>query len=140
MEVAQDIVKKVFMGKNFKDLLDDLIKEIEVRNYLIKRISNIDNIHKRYSQGIAPDIDFQHYKIVEFCNLESCSGLISSNFLAGVFMPVRFVVFQRFEQEEINIGFLKPTSFARLFNSNKMMNFAKSLEQDMNYVLEEIVF
>ncbi len=140
MEVAQDIVKKVFTGKNFKDLLDDLIKEIEVRNYLIKRISNIDNIHKRYSQGIAPDIDFQHYKIVEFCNLESCSGLISSNFLAGVFMPVRFVVFQRFEQEEINIAFLKPTSFARLFNSNKMMNYAKSLEQDMNYVLEEIDF
>ena len=84
MEVAQDIVKKVFMGKNFKDLLDDLIKEIEVRNYLIKCISNIDNIHKRYSQGIDTDIDFQHYKIIEFCNLESCSGLISSNFLAGI--------------------------------------------------------
>jgi uncharacterized protein (DUF302 family) len=140
MEVAQDIVKKIFTGKNFKDLLDDLIKEIEVRNYLITRISNIDNIHKRYSLGIAPDIDFQYYKIVEFCNLESCSGLISSNFLAGVFMPVRFIVFQRFEPEEINIAFLKPTSFARLFNSNKMMSFAKSLEQDMNYVLEEIVF
>ena len=71
MEVAQDIVKIVFTGKNFKDLLDDLIKEIEVRNYLITRINNIDNIHKRYSQGIAQDIDFQHYKIVEFCNLES---------------------------------------------------------------------
>ena len=84
MEVAQDIVKKVFTGKNFKDLLDDLIKEIEVRNYLITRISNMDNIHKRYSQGIAKEIDFQHYKIVEFCNLESCSGLISSNFLAGI--------------------------------------------------------
>ena len=85
MEVAQDIVKKIFTGKNFKDLLDDLIKEIEIRNYLITRISNIDNIHKRYSLGIAPDIDFKYYKIVEFCNLESCSGLISSNFLAGVF-------------------------------------------------------
>ena len=121
MEVSQDIVKKVFMGKNFKDLLDDLIKEIEVRNYLIKCISNIENIHKRYRQGFAPDIDFQHYKIIKFCNLESCNGLISSNFLAGVFMPVRFVVFQRFEQEEINIAFLKPTSFARLFNSNKMI-------------------
>jgi len=121
MEVAQDIVKKGFMGKTFNDLLDDLIKEIEVRNYLITRINNIDNIHKRYSLGIAQDIEFQQYKIVEFCNLESCSGLISSNFLAGVFMPVRFVVFQRFEQEEIHVAFLKPTSFARLFNSNKMI-------------------
>jgi len=36
-------------------------------------------------------------------------------------MPVRFVVFQRFEQEGINIAFLKPTSFTRLFNYNKMI-------------------
>ena len=55
-------------------------------------------------------------------------------------MPVRLDFFQRFKQEEINIGFLKPTSFDRLFNSNKMMNLKKSLEQDINYVLEEIVF
>ena len=44
MEVAQDIVKKFFTGINFEDILNDLIKEIEMRNYMITRISNIDNI------------------------------------------------------------------------------------------------
>ena len=61
-------------------------------------------------------------------------------FSCWYFMPVRFVVFQRFEQEEINIGFLKPTSFDRLFNSKKMMDLEKSSKKDINYVLEEIVF
>ena len=47
-------------------------------------------------------------------------------FSCWYFIPVRFVVFPRYEQEEINIGFLKPTSFDRLFNSNKMMNLENS--------------
>ena len=79
-------------------------------------------------------------KIVEFCNLESCSELISSNLLAGVFMPVRFAAFQRFEREEIIIAFLKPTAFAGLFNSKKMFRIAEKLEQDMYDVLEELDF
>ncbi|MBC8259444.1 MAG: DUF302 domain-containing protein [SAR324 cluster bacterium] len=140
MEVAQDIVRKEFAGISFKVILEDLIQEIMVRNYLITRVSNIDNIHKRHSQGVAPDVDFQHYKIVEFCNLESCSELISSNLLAGVFMPVRFAAFQRFEREEIIIAFLKPTAFAGLFNSKKMFRIAEKLEQDMYDVLEELDF
>ena len=94
MEVAQDIVKKSFTGINFKDILNDLIKEIEMRNYMITRISNIDNILDHSNSGTGTDVKFRYYKIVEFCNLESCSQIISFNLLAGVFMPVKFVVYQ----------------------------------------------
>ena len=66
MEVAQDIVKKVFSGLNFKDILDDLTKEIEMRNYLITRISNIDNILDRHTPSIGKKVKFRYYKIVEF--------------------------------------------------------------------------
>jgi uncharacterized protein (DUF302 family) len=72
--------------------------------------------------------------------LENCSQLISSNLLAGVFMPVKFIVYQPVAEEQIYISFLKPTSFAHLFNSKKMIRIAKILEQDMYEVLEEIVF
>ena len=140
MEVAQDIVKKIFTGINFKDILNDLIKEIEMRNYMITRISNIDNILDRSNSGTGAYVIFRHYKIVEFCNLESCSQLISSDLLAGVFMPVRFVVYQRLEDDKIYIAFLKPTAFANLFNSKKIKDLAGILEKDMHDVLEEIVF
>ena len=140
MEVAQDIVKKFFSGIDFKDILNDLIKEIEMRNYMITRISNIDNILDRGNSDSGTDVKFRSYKIVEFCNLESCSQLISSDLLAGVFMPVRFIVYQRIEEDKIYIAFLKPTAFANLFNSKKIKDLAEILEQDMHDVLEEIVF
>ena len=140
MEVAQDIVKKVFSGIKFNDILDDLIKEIEMRNYLITRISNIDNILERRTSSIGTEVKFSHYKIVEFCNLESCSELISSNLLVGVFMPVKFVVYQLVGEKLINIAFLKPTAFAFLFNSKEMTDVAQILENDMYDVLEEIDF
>jgi uncharacterized protein (DUF302 family) len=140
MEVAQDIVRKSFSGIKFNDILDDLIKEIEMRNYLITRISNIDNILERRTPSIGADLKFSHYKIVEFCNLESCSQLISANLLVGVFMPVKFVVYQLVGEKRIHLAFLKPTAFAYLFNSKEMTDIALILENDMYDVLEELDF
>ena len=55
-------------------------------------------------------------------------------------MPVRFIVYQRLEDDKICIAFLKPTAFANLFNSKKIKDLAGILEKDMHDVLEEIVF
>jgi uncharacterized protein (DUF302 family) len=140
MDVSEDIVTRNFSGMNFDEVLEYLIQEVKTRNYLITRVSNIDNIHDRFILGTSKNVGFKFYKIVEFCNLENCSQLITSNLLAGVFMPVKFIVYQPVGEDQIFISFLKPTAFARLFNSNKMIGFAKILEQDMYEVLEEIVF
>ena len=140
MNVSEDIVTRVFSGMNFEEILDYLIKEVKIRNYLITRVSNIDNIHDRLNSETNKNVGFKFYKIVEFCNLENCSQLISSNLLAGVFMPVKFIVYQPVAEKKIYISFLRPTAFAHLFNSKKMIRIAKILEQDMYEVLEEIVF
>ncbi|MBL4825355.1 MAG: DUF302 domain-containing protein [SAR324 cluster bacterium] len=140
MDVAQDIVKVNFSGINFEDILADLIKEIEMRNYLITRVSNIDNILKRRDPSLGKEAKFRYYKIVEFCNLESCSQLISLNLLVGVFMPVKFVVYQLIGEDLIQISYLKPTAFSHLFKSNEMTVIAEKLEQDMHDVLAEIDF
>ena len=86
--------------------------EIKAKNYLITRVSNIDNIHDRDVLKSPSSIKFKYYKIVEFCNLESCSRLISSDLLAGVFMPVKFIVYQPLGKKQIFISFLSPISFA----------------------------
>ena len=140
MNISEDIVTKVFSEINFEEILDYLIQEIKAKNYPITRVSNIDNIHDRPILKSSSSLKFKYYKIVEFCNLESCSQLISSNLLAGVFMPVRFIVYQPLGKKQIFISFLSPISFARLFNSKEMMFIAKNIEDDMHDVLEEIDF
>ena len=108
-----------------------MIQEVKARNYVITRINNIDNIHDRLNEDAAKKLKFKFYKIVEFCNLESCSQLISTDLTAGVFMPVKFAVYQADNKEKVIISFLKPTAFASIFNSDGMKRIAEILEKQM---------
>lgn len=140
MNLNQDIVDRQYQTENFDGLLEDLVTEIEALNYLVTRISHIDNIYDRREAGIDVTIGFKRYKIVEFCNLNNCSELISADLRAGVFMPVRFVVYQRVDETTVHIAFLKPTAFAALFNSKPLMQVATQIEEDMIDVLEEMAY
>ena len=140
MDVNQDIIERQFQTDSFDLLLDDLVTEIKTHNYRVTRINNIDNIYDRLEAGIDVSIGFKRYKIVEFCNLNSCSELISADLRAGVFMPVRYAVFQKIENPTTHIAFLKPTAFARLFDSEPLMQVATQLEEDMVDVLEEMAY
>ena len=66
--------------------------------------------------------------------------LIASELLAGVFMPLRFIVYRRAGAGADHISFLRPTAFARPFDSAKLTEVATALERDMNDVLEELDF
>ena len=138
MNISEDIVSREFLSEDFDVLLEDLVSEIKTRNYRVTRIYDSDNIYDRLKEGIDVTVGFQRYKIVEFCNLNSCSELISSDLLSGVFMPVRFIVYQKKDETGVYIAFLKPTSFARLFDSSPLMQVAAKLHEDMANVLEEV--
>ena len=140
MDVSEDIVTRHFSGMNFDEVLEYLIQEVKARNYIITRINNIDNIHDRLNGDAVKKLKFKFYKIVEFCNLESCSELISTDLTAGVFMPVKFVVYQAVNKEQVFVSFLKPTAFASIFKSERMMKIAIILEKDMDEIMDEIIF
>ena len=140
IDAGEDIVTRTFEYESFDELLDDLAKEIEVRNYRVTRIYDIDNIFEQPERGIDATITFERYKIVEFCNLGSCAELISQDLRAGVFMPVRFVVYRRAGTSDVSISFLKPSAFARGFDSPPLAEMAALLERDMTEVLDELAF
>ena len=137
MDIQQDVVEAVVDSVSPEDVLDDLVGELKVRNYRISRINSIDNIFER-EESSSFSFSFKFYKIVEFCNLNSCSELISADLLSGVFMPVRFLVFQKKEESNVHLAFLKPTVFAGLFDSKEMEKIAVQLEIDMRNILDEI--
>ena len=139
MNVNQDIVKRSYPTDHFDQFLEDFITEIQARNYRITRVNHIDNIFDREEAGIEITARFRHYKIIEFCNLNSCSELISGDLLSGVFMPVRFVVYQAEGEENVaHVAFLNPNAFARLFHSSSLSQVADELSRDMMDVLEEM--
>ena len=139
MNANQDIVTRSYPTAHFDQFLEDFLTEIQARNYRITRVNHIDNIFDREEAGIEITARFRHYKIIEFCNLNSCSELISGDLLSGVFMPVRFVVYQAEGDENVaHVAFLDPNAFARLFHSPSLSQVADELSRDMTDVLEEM--
>ena len=55
-------------------------------------------------------------------------------------MPVRYIVYQPSNEKKVFVSFLKPTSFAKIFNSERLNEIAKILEKDMYEILEEVIF
>lgn len=140
MNLDEDIVRRTFRAEDFDLLLEGLLAEIEAWNYRVTKIYDIDNIYDRRAQGIDVAIGFRRYKIVEFCNLITCNELISTNLLAGVFMPARYAVFQSKDDARINIAFVKPVALVRPFESEPLTRAAAKLTEDMISVVDGIVY
>jgi len=137
MNLKQDVVTRAYQA-DFAELLTDLVAEIEIRNYRVTRINHIDNVLTQKERGLSGQMSFRHYKIVEFCNLNSCAQMMSSHPLSGLFMPVRFIAYQGVDEPSPKLSFLRPTRFAAHYDSPGVMEIAASLEQDMNEVLTEL--
>ena len=138
MNIEGDIVTREYEDQDFDELLGDLLSEIELRNYSVTRINHIDNVLSQKERGLSSAMTFKRYKIVEFRNLNSCSEMLSSHRLSGVFMPARFIVHQGVDETGIHVSFLRPTSFAELFSSAGVKTIAVDLEKDMHDVLAEL--
>jgi uncharacterized protein (DUF302 family) len=100
----------------------------------------VTHVFQKADFGEIISIGFQHYKIIEMCNLINCNEVVSSDLRAGVFMPVRLVVYQPKNENTIYISYLKPTAFAALFQPRAMMKVAKQLEMDLDDVAKAADF
>lgn len=138
MIIDEDVVTRSYDVERFDHLLNDLVTEIEAKNYRVTRINHIDNVLTQEERGLSTKMRFTHYKIVEFCNLNSCAEMLDADVLAGVFMPVRFIAYRRAGDASASISFLRPTRFAALFSAPRVMDIAVALEKDMHDVLEEL--
>lgn len=132
MNINKDIITYIFKEADFSDIIENLVKESQLKNYRITKIVNVDNIKERIGVIDKLRIEFQHYKIIEICNLMNCNEVVSSDLRAGVFMPVRLAVYQPNNENAIHVSYLKPTAFAALFQSKAMMKVAKQLERDLD--------
>jgi uncharacterized protein (DUF302 family) len=138
MNIDGDIATRSYDVEDFDDLLNDLVAEIEIRNYRVTRINHIDNVLEQTERGLSTRMRFKHYKIVEFCNLNSCAEMMSADMLSGVFMPVKFIAYQSVDDHNASVSFLRPTRFAALFSAPGVMAVAEELERDMDDVLDEL--
>jgi uncharacterized protein (DUF302 family) len=135
IDVVSDIVVTPFKGIKYEELIENLGKQAQLKNYRVTKIVNVDHIKEEKDLLKDISIGYENYKIVEICNLVNCNEIISSDLNAGVFMPVRFAVYQPSGENTIFVSYLKPTSFSALFGSARMNKVASRMANDMNEIV-----
>jgi uncharacterized protein (DUF302 family) len=140
LDINKDIVTKKIDDLVFSEVLENVKKAVELKNYRIAKVVNVDNIFERLKGAEKARVAYKYYKIVEICNLFTCNEIISADLRAGVFMPIRITVYEPKDEEAVYVSFLKPTAFAELFSSPKMKAAALKLEKDLHYVLSSSDF
>jgi len=140
MNADKDIVTVKLDGESFDDFMEDIKKEIQLKNYRVVKVINVDNIKMRRNLVNNLEIGFKSYKIIEICNLFTCNEIISADLRAGVFMPQRLALYERLDVPGVFVSYLKPTAVARLFTSKKMMVAAGKMEKDIEEILDTVQF
>lgn len=72
-------------------------------------------------------LDFQkNFKVLEVCNPQEASRILSENEMAGYFLPCKIVVYE--SDGQTKIGMPKPTALISLLHDENMQRFAKDIE------------
>lgn len=92
----------------------------------------------RRAADLGGSFEFDHYKIVSFCNLTLADQVLRVEPGVGVLMPCRLVVFARKGSPDVVVVGLRPTFLSKIFKSPEMQRIAEIVEGDMVQILRMV--
>lgn len=121
-----------------QEVLTTLQAAIARRNYFVAGINHLDDTLRRRAADLGRSFDFDHYKILSFCNLTLADEALAADPAVGAFMPCRLVLYSRKGSPEVVILTMRPTFLARVFRSTEVQRLATRVEADVVAILEMV--
>lgn len=122
----------------FDEVLADVQAAVARRNWAMASINNLDDTLRGRAADRGRTFDFDHYKIVSFCNLTLADEVLRTEPYVGAFMPCRLAMFVRKGSGEVVLVTVRPTFLARLFPSPEIRRLAELVEGDILAILEMV--
>lgn len=76
------------------------------------------------------------YTILEVCNPDEASGILTENPLVSYFLPCKIVI--TVDKQETRVGFTRPTALMGLIGDENILEKAKEVEDTLIRVMEQI--
>jgi uncharacterized protein (DUF302 family) len=122
----------------FSEVLVALEAAIARHNYFLAGTNNLDDTLRRRAADLGGPFDFDHYKILSFCNLTLADEALKAHPYVGAFMPCRLAVFVPRGSPNVIIVTMRPTFLARVFKSSEIQRLASRVEADVLAILEMV--
>lgn len=117
------------------EVLAALEAAIARRNYFVAGTNHLDDTLRRRAAELGTRFDFDHYKILSFCNLTLAAEALKAHPYVGAFMPCRLAVFALKGSPAVLIVTMRPTFLSRLFKSPEVQRLASQVEADVLAIL-----
>lgn len=121
-----------------QEVLTALQTAIARRNYFVAGINHLDDTLRRRAADLGKPFDFDHYKILSFCNLTLADEGLRADPNLGAFMPCRLAVFVRKGRAEVTIVAMRPTFVSRALQTPEVQRLAAQVEADVVAILEMV--
>jgi uncharacterized protein (DUF302 family) len=120
------------------EVLTALEAAIARRNYFVAGTNHLDDTLRRRAAELGTRFDFDHYKVLSFCNLTLADEALRAHPYVGAFMPCRVAVFAQKGSPDVIIVTMRPTFLSRLFRSPEVERLARRVEADVLAILEMV--
>jgi cytochrome c oxidase cbb3-type subunit 3 len=120
------------------EVLETLRAAVEQHNYVLTRVNDLDAALRQRAETLGQRFDFDHYKVVSYCNLTLADEALRAEPTLGAFMPCRMVVYVTRGGREVVIATVRPTFLMRPFVSPDVQRLAGQVEADTLKILRMV--
>jgi len=107
---------------NADEVLESLIFHLKQNGYVVVADIDVKSILKK-----ALNYDFSNYRILEICNPKAAKDILGNDYLNGLFIPCKIVIYE--DGENTKLKLLRATELSEKF-------FSKGKEVIERYQLE----
>lgn len=123
----------------FADVLGALEAAVQRRNYALGRTNDLDDALRARARVVGAPFDFEHYKVVSFCNLTLAAEALAADPHVGALMPCRLAVYVRPGSAEVVVVAMRPTYLLGAWAPEALRRLAARVEADLLAILDMVV-
>ncbi len=113
----------------FGQVVDDLKTAVASMNFPVGTIKDYRvSLGRRLEQLGGGTLPFEHYQIIEFCNVQLALKALSTDLRIGIFMPCRMVVFAARGADRVTLMTVNPDFMVKALDNPEVRVFSTRVE------------
>ncbi|MEE8435267.1 MAG: DUF302 domain-containing protein [bacterium] len=124
---------------DFEQVVEDIKGAVASRNFPVGAVRDYrESFSRRLKQIGGGSLPFEHYRIIEFCNVQLAIKSLSIDLRMGIFMPCRIVVFSPAGGEKITLMTVNPSFMAKALDNPALAPIAREVEAVIREIFQAV--
>ncbi len=129
--------------------MSELMYQVSTQKSVDEAVDAVGQLLKKYQFGVLWDLDINEkltekgldpepaFRILEVCSAPRAKKALSTNQIAGYFLPCKVLVYQDRQSGKTHIGYAKPDELIELLGDDRLNELAVEVNQLLKQAVDE---